>query len=163
VLKTYGGIAPLIDYIRTEQLSTHRGHNRNCYKPLDSFPQFSYNNCISLINTNRSKFQWEGLTNVTTRMYQIDPKVSEKRETNQTVIRDEFLTTIQSIMSSLSINNHTLIVLTKVTQMEPEIKPFNSKDWIDTLLDEDDIVNDDYVEIDDNSFGDLDLDYTHSQ
>ena len=96
-------------------------------------------------------------------MYQIDPKVSEKRETNQTVIRDEFLTTIQSIMSTLSINNHTLIVLTKVTQMEPEIKPFNSKDWIDTLLDEDDIVNDDYVEIDDNSFGDLDLDYTHSQ
>ena len=66
-------------------------------------------------------------------------------------------------MSTLSINNQTLIVLTKVTTMDPENKPFNSKDWIDTLLDEDDIVNDELVEIDDTSFGDLDLDYTHSQ
>ena len=66
-------------------------------------------------------------------------------------------------MSTLSINNLTLIVLTKVTQMDPEIKPFNSKDWIDNLLDEDDNESKDYVEIDDTSFGDLDLDYTHSQ
>ena len=66
-------------------------------------------------------------------------------------------------MSTLSINNQTLIVLTKVTQMAPEIKPFNSKDWIDNLLDEDDNESKDYVEIDDTSFGDLDLDYTHSQ
>ena len=66
-------------------------------------------------------------------------------------------------MSTLSINNQTLIVLTKVTQMDPEIKPFNSKDWIDQLLDEDNNEDDDYVEIDDTSFGDLDLDYTHSQ
>ena len=65
-------------------------------------------------------------------------------------------------MSTLSINNQTLIVLTKVTQMDPEIKPFNSKDWIDNLLDEDDNESKDYVEIDDTSFGDLDLDYTHS-
>ncbi len=66
-------------------------------------------------------------------------------------------------MSTLSINNQTLIVLTKVTTMDPEIKPFNSKDWIDQLLDEDNTEGDDYVEIDDTSFGDLDLDYTHSQ
>ena len=66
-------------------------------------------------------------------------------------------------MSTLSINNQTLIVLTKVTQMDPEIKPFNSKDWIVNLLDEDDNESKDYVEIDDTSFGDLDLDYTHSQ
>ena len=47
--------------------------------------------------------------------------------------------------------------------MDPEIKPFNSKDWIDQLLDEDNTEGDDYVEMDDTSFGDLDLDYTHSQ
>ena len=66
-------------------------------------------------------------------------------------------------MSTLSINNQTLIVLTKVTQMDPEIKPFNSKDWIDELLDETNTEGEDYVEYDDSSFGDLDLDYTHSQ
>ena len=67
-------------------------------------------------------------------------------------------------MSTLSINNQTLIVLTKVTQMDPEIKPFNSKDWIDNLLDEDDNEEGQYmVEYEDQSFGDLDIDYTHSQ
>ena len=96
-------------------------------------------------------------------MYQIDPKVSEKRETNQTVIRGELLTITLRNTSLITINNQTQIALRKVTTMTERIKEFNSKDWIDTLLDEDDIVNDDYVEIDDNSFGDLDLDYTHSQ
>ena len=47
--------------------------------------------------------------------------------------------------------------------MDDKLRLVNSKDWIDNLLDEDDNESKDYVEIDDTSFGDLDLDYTHSQ
>ena len=47
--------------------------------------------------------------------------------------------------------------------MTERLKQFNSKDWIDNLLDEDNTEGEDYVEYDDSSFGDLDLDYTHSQ
>ena len=96
-------------------------------------------------------------------MYQIDPKVSEKRETNQTVIRGELLTITLRITSLITINNQNTIALRKVTTMTDRIKEFNSKDWIDELLDEDNTEGDDYVEYDDSSFGDLDLDYTHSQ
>tara|TARA_B100000029_G_scaffold395456_1_gene393232 strand:- start:455 stop:745 length:291 start_codon:yes stop_codon:yes gene_type:complete len=96
-------------------------------------------------------------------MYQIDPKVSEKRETNQTVIRGELLTITLRNTSLITINNQTQIALRKVTTMTERIKEFNSKDWIDELLDEDNTEGDDYVEYDDSSFGDLDLDYTHSQ
>ena len=96
-------------------------------------------------------------------MYQIDPKVSEKRETNQTVIRGELLTITLRNTSLITINNQTQIALRKVTTMTDRIKEFNSKDWIDELLDEDNTEGDDYVEYDDSSFGDLDLDYTHSQ
>tara|TARA_B100001996_G_C18484518_1_gene525116 strand:+ start:418 stop:708 length:291 start_codon:yes stop_codon:yes gene_type:complete len=96
-------------------------------------------------------------------MYQIDPKVSEKRETNQTVIRGELLTITLRITSLITINNQTQIALRKVTTMTERIKEFNSKDWIDELLDEDNTEGEDYVEYDDSSFGDLDLDYTHSQ
>ena len=96
-------------------------------------------------------------------MYQIDPKVSEKRETNQTVIRGELLTITLRNTSLITINNQNTIALRKVTTMTERIKEFNSKDWIDELLDEDNTEGDDYVEYDDSSFGDLDLDYTHSQ
>lgn len=96
-------------------------------------------------------------------MYQIDPKVSEKRETNQTVIRGELLTITLRNTSLITINNQTQIALRKVTTMTERLKQFNSKDWIDNLLDEDNTEGDDYVEYDDSSFGDLDLDYTHSQ
>ena len=96
-------------------------------------------------------------------MYQIDPKVSEKRETNQTVIRGELLTITLRNTSLITINNQNTIALRKVTTMTDRIKEFNSKDWIDELLDEDNTEGDDYVEYDDSSFGDLDLDYTHSQ
>ena len=96
-------------------------------------------------------------------MYQIDPKVSEKRETNQTVIRGELLTITLRNTSLITINNQTQIALRKVTTMTERIKEFNSKDWIDELLDEDNTEGEDYVEYDDSSFGDLDLDYTHSQ
>ena len=96
-------------------------------------------------------------------MYQIDPKVSEKRETNQTVIRGELLTDTLRITSLITINNQIQIALRKVTTMTERLKQFNSKDWIDNLLDEDNTEGDDYVEYDDSSFGDLDLDYTHSQ
>ena len=96
-------------------------------------------------------------------MYQIDPKVSEKRETNQTVIRGELLTITLRNTSLVTINNQNTIALRKVTTMTERIKEFNSKDWIDELLDEDNTEGDDYVEYDDSSFGDLDLDYTHSQ
>tara|TARA_B100000287_G_scaffold86340_1_gene78953 strand:- start:3775 stop:4065 length:291 start_codon:yes stop_codon:yes gene_type:complete len=96
-------------------------------------------------------------------MYQIDPKVSEKRETNQTVIRGELLTITLRNTSLVTINNQNTIALRKVTTMTERIKEFNSKDWIDELLDEDNTEGDDYVEYDDPSFGDLDLDYTHSQ
>tara|TARA_B100001113_G_C20589021_1_gene396600 strand:+ start:200 stop:490 length:291 start_codon:yes stop_codon:yes gene_type:complete len=96
-------------------------------------------------------------------MYQIDPKVSEKRETNQTVIRGELLTDTLRITSLITINNQIQIALRKVTTMTERLKQFNSKDWIDNLLDEDNTEGEDYVEYDDSSFGDLDLDYTHSQ
>ena len=96
-------------------------------------------------------------------MYQIDPKVSEKRETNQTVIRGELLTITLRNTSLITINNQTQIALRKVTTMTERLKQFNSKDWIDNLLDEDNTEGEDYVEYDDSSFGDLDLDYTHSQ
>lgn len=96
-------------------------------------------------------------------MYQIDPKVSEKRETNQTVIRGELLTITLRNTSLITINNQTQIALRKVTTMTDRIKEFNSKDWIDELLDETNTEGEDYVEYDDSSFGDLDLDYTHSQ
>ena len=97
------------------------------------------------------------------RISQIDPKVSEKRETIRTVIRGELLTTIQSILTTLNINNQTLITIRRVTTMDDKLRHIEYKDWIDNMLDEDDNQDTDYIEYEDQSFGDLDLDYTHSQ
>ena len=67
-------------------------------------------------------------------------------------------------MRAVSINNQTLITIRRVTQMDDKLRLVNSKDWIDNLLDEDDNEEGQYmVEYEDQSFGDLDIDYTHSQ
>ena len=67
-------------------------------------------------------------------------------------------------MRAVSINNQTLITTLRVTQMDDKLRLVNSKDWIDNLLDEDDNEEGQYmVEYEDQSFGDLDIDYTHSQ
>ena len=84
-------------------------------------------------------------------MYQIDQKVWEKRETNQGVIRH------------LIINNPTHNHSRKLTQMDKQIKPTNSKEWVEYMLDNSDNQDANLVEVSDSSFGDLDLDYTHSQ
>ena len=48
--------------------------------------------------------------------------------------------------------------------MDDKLRLVNSKDWIDNLLDEEDNEEGQYmVEYEDQSFGDLDIDYTHSQ
>ena len=67
-------------------------------------------------------------------------------------------------MRAVSINNQTLITNRRVTLMDDKLRLVNSKDWIDNLLDEDDNEEGQYmVEYEDQSFGDLDIDYTHSQ
>ena len=67
-------------------------------------------------------------------------------------------------MRALSINNQTLITTLRVTQMDDKLRLVNSKDWIDNMLDEDDnIEGQSMIEYEDQSFGDLDIDYTHSQ
>ena len=67
-------------------------------------------------------------------------------------------------MRAVSINNQTLITTLRVTQMDDKLRLVNSKDWIDNMLDEDDNIEGQYmVEYEDQSFGDLDIDYTHSQ
>ena len=67
-------------------------------------------------------------------------------------------------MRAVSINNQTLITTLRVTQMDDKLRLVNSKDWIDNMLDEDDnIEGQSMVEYEDQSFGDLDIDYTHSQ
>ncbi len=67
-------------------------------------------------------------------------------------------------MRAVSINNQTLITIRRVTLMDDKLRLVNSKDWIDNLLDEDDNEEGQYmVEYEDQSFGDLDIDYTHSQ
>ena len=67
-------------------------------------------------------------------------------------------------MTAVSINNQTLITIRRVTLMDDKLRLVNSKDWIDNLLDEDDNEEGQYmVEYEDQSFGDLDIDYTHSQ
>ncbi len=57
------------------------------------------------------------------------------------------------------IHNHSR----KLTQMDKEIKPFNSKEWIDKMVDKNDTLDANLVEVSDSSHGDLDIDYTHSQ
>ena len=67
-------------------------------------------------------------------------------------------------MRAVSINTQTLITIRRVTLMDDKLRLVNSKDWIDNLLDEDDNEEGQYmVEYEDQSFGDLDIDYTHSQ
>tara|TARA_E500000331_G_C17052375_1_gene624554 strand:+ start:231 stop:434 length:204 start_codon:yes stop_codon:yes gene_type:complete len=67
-------------------------------------------------------------------------------------------------MRAVSINNQTLITTLRVTQMDDKLRLVNSKDWIDNMLDEDDnIEGQSMIEYEDQSFGDLDIDYTHSQ
>ena len=67
-------------------------------------------------------------------------------------------------MRAVSINNQTLITIRRVTLMDDKLRLVNSKDWIDNLLDEDDNEEGQYmVEYEDQSFGDLDIDYTQSQ
>ena len=84
-------------------------------------------------------------------MYQIDPKVWEKRETNQGEIKH--------LIINNPIHNHSR----KLTQMDKEIKPFNSKEWIDKMVDKNDTLDANLVEVSDTSREDLDIDYTHSQ
>jgi len=84
-------------------------------------------------------------------MYQIDPKVWEKRETNQGKIKH--------LIINNPIHNHSR----KLTQMDKEIKPFNSKEWIDKMVDKNDTLDANLVEVSDTSREDLDIDYTHSQ
>ncbi len=57
------------------------------------------------------------------------------------------------------IHNHSR----KLTQMDKEIKPFNSKEWIDKMVDKNDTLDANLVEVSDTSREDLDIDYTHSQ
>lgn len=67
-------------------------------------------------------------------------------------------------MRAVSINNQTLITTLRVTQMDDKLRLVNSKDWIDNMLDEDDSEDgQSMIEYEDQSFGDLDIDYTHSQ
>ena len=67
-------------------------------------------------------------------------------------------------MRAVSINNQTLITIRRVSLINDKLRLVNSKDWIDNLLDEDDNEEGQYmVEYEDQSFGDLDIDYTHSQ
>ena len=67
-------------------------------------------------------------------------------------------------MRAVSINNQTLITIRRVTLMDDKLRLVNSKDWIDNMLDEDDnIEGQSMIEYEDQSFGDLDIDYTHSQ
>ena len=47
--------------------------------------------------------------------------------------------------------------------MDDKLRHIEYKDWIDNMLDEDDNQDTDYIEYEDQSFGDLDLDYTHCQ
>jgi hypothetical protein len=47
--------------------------------------------------------------------------------------------------------------------MDKQIKPTNSKEWVEYMLDNSDNQDANLVEVSDSSFGDLDLDYTHSQ
>ncbi len=47
--------------------------------------------------------------------------------------------------------------------MDKEIKPFNSKEWIDKMVDKNDTLDANLVEVSDTSREDLDIDYTHSQ